>query len=177
MDVTNSLNNTMTVNLLDKCKKLVPSIEFEEAGSFYWSPKNRVIYINSSGLKNEDGQWALVHEVSHAILDHQAYLTDAGLLMLEVEAWEKARVLGSKLGLNIGEDHIQDCLNTYRDWLYARSTCPTCTLNSLQIDPTTYLCLNCSTRWSVSKSRFCRPYRMQDRHKKTPPEINQTVFV
>lgn len=166
----------MKNQLLIQCKKLLPRIDFQEAGSFYWSPKNRVIYMNNDRLENDEGRWALIHEVAHALLDHQAYQTDANLLILEVEAWEKARELGIELELKIKEEHIQECLNTYRDWLYARSTCPTCMLNSLQVDETEYLCLNCSTRWSVSGARFCRPYRMQSRHKKTPPEINQTVF-
>lgn len=132
--------------------------------------------MNSSRLENNEGRWALIHEVAHAVLDHQGYKTDAGLLMLEVEAWEKARELGSGLKVEIEAEHIQECLNTYRDWLYARSTCPTCMLNSLQVEETEYFCLNCSTRWSVSGARFCRPYRMQSRHKKTPSEGNRTVF-
>ncbi len=117
--------------------------------------------MNGAALENEDGKWALLHEAGHALLGHKGYKTDAGLLMLEVEAWQAAQKLSIKMEITITEEHIQDCLNTYRDWLYARSTCPTCALNSLQIDETTYLCLNCSARWSVSQSRFCRPYRLR----------------
>lgn len=164
-------------NLLNKLKSQLPDINFVEAASFYWSPQTSTIYLNSGALEKAEGQWALLHEASHAVLGHQSYETDVRLLMLEVEAWQEASVLGKKLGFAIDEDHIQTCLDTYRDWLYARSTCPTCALNSLQVDETTYVCLNCSTRWSVSQSRFCRPYRMQDRHKKTPPELTPTVFM
>lgn len=167
MGAMNLLGSIMLKSqLFNKLKKLVPGIRFEEASTFYWSPKNSTIYMNSSRLESDEGQWALIHETAHATLDHQGYKTDAGLLTLEVEAWHKAVELGKTLNLLINEDHIQECLNTYRDWLYARSTCPTCMLNSLQIDETIYLCLNCSTRWSVSGARFCRPYRMQSRHKK-----------
>jgi hypothetical protein len=166
----------MKSQLLSGLRKMLPTIQFVESTTFYWSPQTSSIYMNSSTLNNEDGQWALLHEASHALLDHQSYHTDVVLLMLEVEAWQSAELLSKNMDIAITEEHIQDCLNTYRDWLYARSTCPTCALNSLQIDETTYLCLNCSTRWSVSRSRFCRPYRMQDRHKKTPSELNQTVF-
>lgn len=164
-------------NLLNKLQKQLPDIKFVRAATFYWSPQTSTIYLNPGALEKAEGQWALLHEAGHAVLDHQDYKTDAGLLMLEVEAWQAAQALGKKLDVIIDEDHVQDCLNTYRDWLYARSACPTCALNSLQIDETTYLCLNCLTRWSVSQSRFCRPYRMQDKHKKTPSEPNQTVFV
>lgn len=167
----------MKSTLLNRCKKQVPAIKFVEASTFYWSPKTRTIYMNKAALGNEEGQWALLHEVAHASLSHQSYSSDASLLMLEVEAWQTAQAMGRELDVQISEDHIQDCLNTYRDWLYARSTCPRCMLNSLQTDDITYVCLNCSTRWSVSQSRFCRPYRMQGRHKKTPSEVSQTVFI
>lgn len=150
------MNNS---KLLSQIKKIAPKVAFEEASTFYWSPKNCTIYMNSQKLEDEEGQWALVHEVGHALLGHKSYDTDMGLLRLEVEAWQKAQDVGKKLSLTINGDHIQTCLDTYRDWLYARSTCPTCMLNSLQIDETTYLCMNCTTRWSVSGARFCRPYR------------------
>lgn len=165
------------VNLRAKLQKHLPHTQFTEAAAFYWSPKTNTIYLNSSALDTPEGMWALLHEAGHAIKAHQSYKTDAGLLMLEVEAWEIAKTLGEKWNVFINEDHIQDCLDTYRNWLYARSTCPSCMLNSLQVDETTYMCLNCSTRWSVSASRFCRPYRMQNKHKKTPPEQAQTVFM
>jgi hypothetical protein len=167
----------MKYPLLHRLQKQLPTIKFVEAATFYWSPQTSTIYINSGALGSEEGQWALLHEAAHALLKHQSYKTDAALLTLEVEAWQSAQEMGKNLEVEIDEEHIQDCLNTYRDWLYARSTCPTCTLNSLQIDETTYLCMNCSTRWSVSQSRFCRPYRMQDRHKKTPTEVNHVVFL
>lgn len=176
MVVTSWLNKIMKNTLLNKLRKKLPAIKFVEAANFYWSPQTNTIYMNTAALKGEDGQWALLHEAGHALLGHKGYQTDAGLLILEVEAWKAAEELSKKMEISIPEEHVQDCLNTYRDWLYARSTCPTCMLNSLQIDETTYLCLNCSTRWSVSQSRFCRPYRMQDRHKKIPSGLPQTVF-
>lgn len=167
----------MKNSLILKLQKQLPNIAFKEAATFYWSPGTSTIHMNSASLENPEGQWALLHEAAHALLGHEGYQTDAGLLMLEVEAWQAAQKMSQDLGVNIDDEHVQDCLNTYRDWVYARSTCPTCALNSLQIDETTYLCLNCSSRWSVSGSRFCRPYRMQDRHKKTPSEVIQTVFM
>lgn len=170
-------NKTMKNLLLNKLRVLSPSIEFKEAGSFYWSPQTKTVYFDRSSLATSPGQWALLHEFAHAQLHHETYPNDAGLLMLEVSAWQVAEQVSLELLDNkIDSEHVQDCLNTYRDWLYARSTCPTCALNSLQINETTYQCMNCSTRWSVSPSRFCRPYRMKNKHKKTPSEVTQTVF-
>lgn len=148
-------------NTLKKLQALLPDVQFKAGEMFYWSPKAKTIHYNDSGLGESVGQWALLHEAGHASLNHQTYANDLGLLQLEVEAWQAAEKLAETIGLVIDPDHIQECLDTYRDWLYARSTCPTCELNSLQIEETVYLCLNCSTRWVVSHSRFCRPYRRQ----------------
>ncbi len=163
-------------SILNNLQKILPTIKFEDSSTFYWSPQSNSIFMNKTALKTEAGIWALLHESGHAFLKHKEYKTDVGLLHLEVAAWQSAQFLSHKISLRINEEHIQDCLNTYRDWLYSRSTCPTCALNSLQVDQTTYLCLNCYSRWSVSKSRFCRPYRMQDRHKKTTSVKSQTMF-
>lgn len=167
----------MKTSLLNSLRQRLPDVKFVNSSSFYWSPKTNTVFIDRGILDTAHGEWALLHEFAHAQLCHQSYSTDVELLMLEVDAWQIAEELGEELSCKINSEHVQDCLNTYRDWLYARSTCPTCALNSLQIDETTYQCINCLTRWSVSPSRFCRPYRMKDRHKKTPSETNQAVFL
>jgi hypothetical protein len=61
--------------------------------------------------------------------------------------------------LNQEDDHVQNCLDTYRDWLHRRSSCPQCGAHVLQRDVSTYQCFNCQTRWHVSSGRFVRPYR------------------
>lgn len=162
--------------LLKQCQQKLKDITFIDSDDFYWSPLTKTIHYNSAVLETTAGKWALLHEVAHSSLKHTSYTTDMGLLRLEVEAWQTAQKLGQEIGISIDTEHVQDCLNTYRDWLYARSTCPACELNSLQTEETVYICLNCSTRWAVSQSRFCRPYRMKTRDKKTPPDITQTVF-
>lgn len=150
------------INDLSKSyRNLLKNITFVPAKSFYWSPKDQTIHVDEAALNTEIGQWALLHEVGHAKLNHADYHSDFQLLALEVSAWQEAEKLAKSRGMQIDEDHIQDCLDTYRDWLYARSTCPTCRLNSLQVDTNTYSCPNCHTTWSVSRSRFCRPYRMK----------------
>jgi hypothetical protein len=153
--------------LVNRCQTLLPDVQFAESDVFFWSPRARTVHINSSALDTPRGQWALLHEVGHAKLSHTTYKNDFGLLSLEVQAWEAAIGIAADFDIAIDEDHIQDCLDTYRNWLYARSTCPTCMLNSLQVDKTTYECLTCGTRWHVSGSRFCRPYRMREITKKT----------
>jgi hypothetical protein len=146
------------------------------ANAFYWSPRTKTLHFVEERLSDTTGQAALVHEACHALLGHTKYSTDAELLMLEVDAWGKAKELATGIGLDIDPEHIEDCLDTYREWLYARSTCPTCRTTSLQTDKTMYQCISCGASWRVSPSRFCRVYRMRSRNSKTPPQSPRAVF-
>ena len=136
-----------------------PHLKYKEGSVFCWSPETKqIIYTTKS--KEPSPVWSLLHETSHALLEHTGYKTDFELLRLEVAAWEEAKKLASELGLSINEDHIQDCLDTYRDWLYARSICPYCNNKSLQQENLRhYYCFNCHAVWKVTTSRFCRAYR------------------
>lgn len=145
---------------IDELNKLVPGVRFEAGNSFCWSPKTKTITYNQEIIKEKTSQWALLHEVAHADLDHVNYSSDLGLLKLEVAAWDQAKLLAERFNIKIDEDHVQDCLDTYRDWLYKRSTCPNCDIVCLQSSPTSYKCHNCCTTWTVSASRFCRSYRL-----------------
>ncbi len=161
--------------LTAKLQKILPDIHFQQGESFYWSPQHkRITYILEN---NEHNTWALLHEASHAILDHSTYNSDYELLHLEVAAWDEAKNLAKKYKISIDEDHIQDCLDTYRDWLHQRSTCPSCSTVCFQSSPNEYRCHNCYTVWRVSNSRFCRPYRLRGiiQNKKSPGK-SQTTF-
>ena len=177
MDALNSANSYD--RLLNTVRKLFPDISFEEGSSFYWSPQKRTVVHNPYSLKEEICVWSLLHETAHAILGHETYRSDFELLALEVAAWDNAKKLGKELEIAINEEHIQDCLDTYRDWLHQRSTCPTCGSVGLQHDPREYRCHNCNTVWHVTSSRFCRPYRRKQLRQieKSPDSVkNQTTF-
>lgn len=106
--------------------------------------------------EQSDDSATLLHELSHAVLNHTKYLKDIGLLELERDAWECARnTLAPKYDLIIPEDTIQDSLDTYRDWLHARSICPQCHATGLQIKQREYRCISCATVWQVNDARFC----------------------
>lgn len=145
--------------MINDLTKIVPDINFTPGERFSWSPSQRRITYAPDQIE-DGGRWALLHETGHAMLGHLSYKTDFELLRMEVAAWEKARELALKLELTISEEHIQACLDSYRDWLSRRSTCPGCGTRTLQKDLTnTYSCFNCHTCWQVSPSRFCRAYR------------------
>jgi hypothetical protein len=135
-----------------------PGLSFLAGEEFCWTPASNEIQYSSSA-KGKKAVWALIHETGHALLTHQTYQSDFELLSLEVAAWEKAKAIATQIELVIDEEHIQDCLDTYRDWLHKRCTCPTCHTRSLQIDANHYRCINCGSIWKVSPSRFCRSYR------------------
>jgi hypothetical protein len=167
----------MTKQIIDFTKKLLPKIKLEPAESFFWSPKQKKITYNQSIIGTQVGIWSMLHEVAHASLNHINYNSDLGLLRLEVEAWNEAKKLGNQLEIQIDDSHIQDCLDTYRDWLHRRSTCPSCGVICLQSSSVEYSCHNCHTSWRVSTSRFCRPYRLQIiGQKKEKPQVLTATF-
>ncbi len=164
------------LSLLNKLKNEYPGIEFKNGNEFYWSPRNKtVIYkLTEEVVKDE---WTLLHELSHAILHHKSYTNDLELLKMEVLAWNKANEISTKYDININEDHIQNCLDTYRNWLHLRSTCPSCEIRTLQIDKDNYRCHNCHTAWKVTAAKFCRPYRkIESENKKSPEILSQVTF-
>jgi hypothetical protein len=149
--------------LVAKLRAQFPDLRFTLGQQFSWSPEtNEVFYREDESRKTKDeNTWSLLHETGHALLKHTAYKADFELLRLEVAAWEKAHELASSLKIAIDENHIQDCLDTYRDWLYKRSICPNCGTRSLQQgDFVHYRCHNCHTTWRVTSSRFARAYRV-----------------
>lgn len=161
--------------LLEKVKKILPDVTYQAGDAFLWSPKTRTIMYKLS--PDEHHTWTLLHETAHAILGHQSYKSDVELLMLEVAAWQKAKELSLELGIELDDEHIQDCLDTYRDWLHQRSTCPRCSTVSLQVSSAEYRCHNCAADWLVSPSRFCRPYRLSSKQiKKSPGVVPQATF-
>jgi len=155
--------------LLSKLQQQYPELRYTAGSQFCWSPESQeIIYV--ANAKGKKATWSLLHETGHALLQHAGYRADYELIRLEVAAWEKAREIGVSVDEVIDEDHIQDCLDTYRDWLYKRSICPTCHTKCLQQnDYQHYRCFNCHTVWRVTASRFARAYRSTRRTSRLTP--------
>lgn len=132
-----------------------PEIRFEASDDFVWSPNDETVRYVARAVTKEPGLWSLLHEIGHGRLRHMTYHDDLQLMMMEVEAWKEAKALAANYGLAIDQDHIDDCIASYRDWLHSRSRCIECKTVSFQADATTYQCHNCSTRWKVPSSRRC----------------------
>jgi hypothetical protein len=146
-------------DILLRLQQDYPDLSFIESSQFSWHAGKQNIAYNKSLLGDERGVWAMLHELGHALLQHADYENDVELLQLEICAWEKAHELAKKYAISLDQDYIEDCLDSYRDWLHVRATCPTCFQRCLQADPRTYACHNCGTTWHVTRSRLCRPYR------------------
>ena len=162
--------------ILGTLRKKLPDVRFAEGETFCWSPAQELVtYCQSSD--DSQGKLSLLHEAAHALLGHAVYRNDLELLLMEVAAWEKACELAGEFDIAFDAECIQDRLDTYRDWLHERSTCPRCSTASLQVSTNEYRCHNCFASWHVSTSRFCRAYRLSARPNKKSPQIkSQATF-
>ncbi len=147
-----------TRKFIAKLEDDYPQFSFQQGEEEQWSPKTQTISYNPS-QEYRRLTYGTLHELAHALLGHTDYQSDIELIRLEAKAWELAAEIGKKYSVNIDFDHIQNCLDTYRDWLHGRSKCPTCGVHTLQDSPSSYKCHNCGSGWRVSSGKFVRSYR------------------
>lgn len=134
--------------------KCVPGKRFA-----YNSATDTVTYV-APDLSSPKGIMALLHEIGHAKLGHKTYEYDFELLKMEEDAWDEARLDAKKYCVPINEDHIEECLRTYREWTYKRATCPKCrTSFGLQKSSTLFKCIHCEAEWRVNKRKDRRVMR------------------
>ena len=149
-----------TPTLLEAIKDRFPTITFKTGEQFEWHPHEGVIIYD-----HDDPLFGarLLHEVGHAKLKHDSYDRDVDLISMERDAWQVARVeLAPLFYINISGDVIHHDMDTYRDWLHERSTCPHCGSNGIQIKKRDYKCVTCLKSWRVNEARSCqlRRYRI-----------------
>ena len=147
MDVTTTEFN----NLLTKLRSSYPYLTFKPDTVFHWSPKQKTVWYDPNSLDLA----TLLHETAHGILGHTSYDRDTKLLHLERDAWTKAVEIGAEFSISIDESTIEDALDTYRDWIHARSLCPSCNQNGIQADDNSYRCVLCNKIWQVNDARHC----------------------
>ncbi|MDR2524131.1 MAG: hypothetical protein LBC95_01125 [Candidatus Nomurabacteria bacterium] len=114
-----------------------------------WLPEENTIYF-------AEDEAQLLHELGHALCGHRGFVQDVELLRIERDAWEKAREIGAKYGIEISDEQIENALDGYRDWLHERSKCPKCGQNGVQGRiGGRYRCLNCDAAWDANDARQC----------------------
>lgn len=140
--------------MIEKLKAIYPEINFLPAERYsFISHKNTITYLDSDD--NTHGHHSLLHELAHAILGHKHYKNDISLLKIERDAWALTKKLLDEHGINIDKEHIEDCLDTYRDWIYKRASCPRCSHIGYQTSKNAYDCVYCAISWRVPESRLC----------------------
>lgn len=139
-------------SLIHKLKTSHPNISFVASEQFSWSPSKKTVFYDR---QTPNAASLLLHELSHALLGHKEYRRDIELVAMETAAWEKAKLLADELSIRLKEDAVQDHLDTYRDWLHGRSTCPECSANGYQTAASSYACPACSHTWKVNEARTC----------------------
>lgn len=140
-----------TVSLIQRLKVAYPAFSFQEGTEYRWSPSEHTVYY----IKQEKGYDFLLHELSHGILDHSDYHRDIELLAMERAAWDSVLTLAPAYEVTIDSDQIESTLDSYRDWLHARSTCPNCEAIGVQTKKQVYSCLACRHQWQVNEARVC----------------------
>lgn len=138
-------------SLLQKLKADFPDSNFKVGDEFRWSPSTHTVYYSSESQDTA----TLLHETAHAILHHTGYDHDIDLIHLEREAWNKTVELGKKYGVHVDSEAVETALDTYRDWLHARSICPSCYQNGVQTGENAYTCVICDQKWHVNDARSC----------------------
>lgn len=137
-----------TSSLSKKLARNYPGLTFTRGERAHWSPATHTVFYDS---RDTHADWILLHETAHGILDHQEYALDIELLQLERAAWHYATtVLAPQYDISIDVDFVEAHLDTYRDWLHAKSTCPHCQSNGIEQTKHRYLCLHCGGTWRTN---------------------------
>ncbi len=141
-----------TISVISQLKSKFPDLLFKSSDDFFWSPTDKTIYYDK---KNDNEIELLFHETGHALLGHSNFESDVQLVSMERDAWDKAKTLAADFGIVITDELIQSNLDSYRDWLHKRSTCPKCTAVGLQVKKSTYACPACNHNWEVNSAITC----------------------
>jgi hypothetical protein len=134
-----------------------PHFTFIASSRAAWKSREKIIEYSTD---KRCGVPSLLHETAHAILGHSNFSNDSDLILKELEAWRKAKELANAYDITIDQEYVENCLDTYRTWLYQRGKCPQCKTNGSQATQTTYTCQNCLQTWQVTDSRLSRVYRI-----------------
>ncbi len=138
---------------MKKIQEILGNYNCQAGGVFSFNARTQTITYIPEELSREEGKLALLHEIAHMKLGHFTYKYDIELLDLEHEAWEETRRLAKDYGLNIDEDHIEECLKSYDQWLSKRASCPRCGTYSLQRSDNTFGCFVCDCYWEVNERK------------------------
>ncbi|MDB5177784.1 MAG: hypothetical protein JWO61_167 [Candidatus Saccharibacteria bacterium] len=144
-----------TPSLLKKLRLAYPDLSFKSGSDFHWDYSHQTVTYSTT-VSDTSSNAQLLHEVAHALLEHKGYSRDIELIGKERDAWNHACIhLGPHYAISIDDGTIQTAMDSYRDWLHARSTCPRCRATGMEIEKSTYQCPACRHQWRVNEARIC----------------------
>lgn len=114
-------------------------LRFIQGRKFAFRPPRTIVI----GPAEPHDSLLFLHEVGHAISGHRSFSTGVERLKMEAEAWEKARELAAKYGVEWDEEVAQEELDSYREWVHRKARCPKCGLTRYQAPDGTYHCPMC----------------------------------
>lgn len=136
-------------SLVKKLRNKFPEFTFTRGDTARWSPSEHTVYYNPN---EPHAAWVILHETAHGALSHTEYSRDIELLRLEHQAWHHAKtILAPLFNITIDQEFIETQLDTYRNWLHAKSTCPGCHSSGLETSAGTYQCPHCTSTWKVNR--------------------------
>jgi len=127
----------MDATFLARVKADFPEFRFTSGKRYAFRPPRTIV------IEEDGNSLFLLHELGHALLGHRDFKTEVERLKMEVMAWEKAKELAPKYGVEIDEDLIEGELDTYRDFLHQKSRCPECGLTRFQTPDGVFHCPRC----------------------------------
>lgn len=141
-------------SLVKSLRRDFPELLFAEGEDFSWSFETQTISYHKNSQST--GVQQLLHELAHALLEHKTYKRDIELVAMERDAWAYARTqLSNTYEIPIADAVEQAALDSYRDWMHARSTCPACEASGIEIRKSIYHCPACGHEWRVNEARIC----------------------
>lgn len=140
-------------------KQLLTKYKCVPGKRFAYNSASGVITYVPKDLGKVRGNMALLHEIAHAKLGHKTYKYDLELLKMEEDAWNEVKNDSKKYTILIDEEHIEECLSTYREWISKRSSCPKCKFFGKQMNSQIFHCKSCKTEWKVNNLKDKRVMR------------------
>ena len=125
--------------LLGRLQADFPDVVWREGKKYLFRPPKTIML----GPAEEYDDLLLLHELGHYLCGHRNFDTLPRRVKMEREAWDKARELCNKYGVSYNEDVAETELDTYRDWLDAKSRCPKCGLTRYQTSDGEFHCPRC----------------------------------
>lgn len=134
-------------NLASRLAQDYPQFQFRPDTQAHWSAREHIIYYTNDDLQT-------LHELGHALSGHDHYVQDIELLSIERQAWQVAAQVAPRYGLCVDDEVVETALDSYRDWLHARSKCPSCGQTGWQSrTDLAYQCPACGSRWTASDGK------------------------